>query len=110
MSPPIEALGAIGLLGGVAAVRDDRQGAFVPDLLAHSLAVVGLVGRDSQWRSRRVQYLIDDLAVMDLSACYREAQWPADAVNNRVDFRGSAAPTDTDRLIFLPPFPPLAAR
>jgi hypothetical protein len=47
---------------------------------------------------------------MDLSARYREAQRPAFAVDNRVDFRGSAAPTDTDRLIFLPPFAPLAAR
>jgi hypothetical protein len=43
-SPPVEALGAIGLPDGVAAVRDDRQSAFVPDLLAHLFAVVGLVG------------------------------------------------------------------
>jgi hypothetical protein len=28
LSPPIEALGAIGFLDGVAAVRDDRQSAF----------------------------------------------------------------------------------
>ena len=91
-------------------VRDDRQGAFVLDLLPHFLAVVGLVGRDSQRRPRRGQDLFDDLAVMDLSARHREAQWPAFAVDNRVDFRGSAAPADTDRLIFLPPFAPLAAR
>ena len=31
----------------VLAVRDDRQGAFVPDLLAHFFAVVGLVGGDA---------------------------------------------------------------
>ena len=110
MSPPIEALGAIGLLGGGATVRYDRQRAFVPDLLAPLFAVVGLVGRDSQRRSGRVQYLFDDLAVMDLSARQREAQRPAFAVDNRVDFRGSATTADADRLIFLPPFPPLAAR
>jgi len=110
VSSPIEALGAIGFPDGGAAVRDDRQGAFVPDLLPHFFAVVGLIGRDSQRRSGRVQYLFDDLAVMDLSARHREAQRPAFAVDNRVDFRRSAAPADADRLIFLPPFPPLAAR
>jgi hypothetical protein len=110
VSSPIEALGAIGFPDGGAAVRDDRQGAFVLDLLPHLFAVVGLIGRDSQRRSGRVQYLFDDLAVMDLSARHREAQSPAFAVDNRVDLCGSAAPTDTDRLIFLPPFPPLAAR
>ena len=47
---------------------------------------------------------------MDLSARHREAQRPAFAVDNGVDFRGSAAPADTDRLILLPPFAPLAAR
>lgn len=110
MSPPVEALGAIGLLGGVATVGDDRQGAFVPDLLAHFFAVVGLVGRDSQRRSGRVQDLFDDLAVVDLSARHCEAQRPALTVDNGVDFRSSAAPADADRLILLPPFPPLAAR
>ena len=110
MPSPIEALGAIGFPGGGAAVRYNRQGAFVPDLLAHLFAVVGLVCSDSQRRSRRVQYLFDDLAVMDLSARHREAQRPAFAVDNGVDFRGSAAPADADRLILLPPFAPLAAR
>ena len=110
MSPPIEALGAIGFPDGGAAVRDDRQGAFVPDLLAHFFAVVGLVGCDSQRWSGRVQYLFDDLAIVDLSARHHEAQRPAFAVDNRVDFRGSATPADADRLIFLPPFAPLAAR
>ena len=110
MSSPIEALGAIGFPDGGAAVRDDRQSALVLDLLPYFFAVVGLVCRDSQRRSGRVQYLFDDLAVMDLSARHREAQRPAFAVDNGVDFRSSAAPADADRLIFLPPFPPLAAR
>ena len=44
VSSSVKALGTIGFLGGVAAARDDRQGAFIFDLLAHFLAVVGLVG------------------------------------------------------------------
>ncbi len=35
VSSSIETLGAIGFPDGGATVRDDRQGAFVPDLLAH---------------------------------------------------------------------------
>jgi len=106
----INALGTIGFLEGGVAARDDRQGTFVLDLLAHFFAVVGLVCRDSQRRSGRVQDLFDNLAVMHLSARHHEAQRPTFAVDNRMDLCGSAAPTDTDRLIFLPPFAPLAAR
>ncbi len=110
MAPPVKALGTVGLFGGIAAVRDDRQGAFVFDLLAYPCAVVGLVGGDREWRSRRGKYLFDDLTVVYLSAGQREAERPTFAVDNRVDFRGPTAPADADRLIFLPPFAPLAAR
>src|SRR4029078_11522734 len=54
MAPPVEALGAIGFLGGIAAARDDRQGAFIFNLLTHLLAVVGFVGCNSEWRLGRV--------------------------------------------------------
>ncbi len=47
--PSIEAFGTIGFLDGAAAVRDDRQSAFVLDLLAYFFVVVGLIGRDRQW-------------------------------------------------------------
>ena len=107
---PIEALGTIGFPGGVAAAGNDRQSAFVLDLLTHFLAVVSLVGGDGERRSGRVQHVLDDLAVVDLSACYREVQRAAFAVDDRVDFRGATAPADADRLILLPPFAPLAAR
>ena len=110
MSPSVKALGAIGFLEGGATVRDDRQCAFVFNLLAHLCAVVGLVSGDRERRSRRVQYLFDDLAVVNLSTRHYEAEWPTFAVNNCVDFRGPTAPADADRLIFLPPFAPLAAR
>ena len=41
MSPPIEAREAIGFPGGVATIGDNRQGAYVPDLLPHFFVVVG---------------------------------------------------------------------
>lgn len=57
-----------------------------------------------------VSSLVDDLAVMDMSARHSEVQWPAFAVDCGVDFSDSAAMDDAGRLIFLLPFAPLAAR
>ncbi len=68
MPSPIEALGTVGLLGGVAAAGNNRQSAFILDLLAHFRAVVGLVGGDGQWRSGRVEHVANDLTVVDLPA------------------------------------------
>jgi len=110
VAPPVKALGTIGFLEGGAAVRNDRQSTFVSDLLAYSCTVVGLVGGNRERRSRCDQHLFDDLAVVHLSASHREVERPTLAVDDRVDFRGSTAPADADRLIFLPPFAPLAAR
>jgi len=106
----VKALGTIGFLGGIAAAGDDRQSALILDLLAHFLAVVGLVGGDGQWRPGSVEYVANDLTVVDLPARHREVQWAAFAVNDGVDFRGATAAADADRLILLPPFAPLAAR
>lgn len=110
MPPPVNPLGAIGFLGGGAAAGDDRQSPFILDLLAHLLAVVGLVGGNGERRVCRVQNLFDNLAVMDLTARHDEVQRAAFAIDDRVDFRAAPATADADRLILLPPFAPLAAR
>jgi hypothetical protein len=110
MSATVDALWAIGLLGGGAAAGDNRQGAFVGDLLPDLCAVVGLVGGDGQRWPGNVQDLLDDLTVMNLPAREREVQRPAFAIDDRVDFRRPAATADADGLILLPPFAPLAAR
>jgi len=47
---------------------------------------------------------------VDLAASDGEVQRAAFAVDNGMNFRGPAAATDADRLLFLPPFPPLAQR
>lgn len=107
---PVNPLGAIGFLCGVASARNDWQSPFILDLLAHFLAIVGLVSGDSERRGCCIQNLFDDLAVMDLTARHDEVQRAALAVDDRVDFRAAPAPADADRLIFLPPFAPLAAR
>ena len=110
MPPAVDTLGTIGFLGGIAAAGDDGQGTFVPDLLADLLAVISLIGRDGEGRLGRVQHRFDDLAVMDLCARDDEVQRAAFAVDDRMDLRAAPAPANTDRLIFLPPFAPLAAR
>jgi hypothetical protein len=108
--PPVNSLGTIGFSDGVAAARNDRQGPFIFDLLAHPLAVVSLVGGNGQRRAWGVQNLFDNLAVMDLTAGHDEVQRTALAIDDRVDFRAAPAATDADGLILLPPFAPLAAR
>jgi hypothetical protein len=47
----VKALGTIGFLGCIAAAGDDRQSPLILYLLAHFLAVAGLVGGGSQWWS-----------------------------------------------------------
>jgi hypothetical protein len=59
-------------------------------------------GRDGERRVCRIQNLFDDLAVMDLAARHDEVQRSTLAVNDGVDFRGTTAATDADRLILLP--------
>ena len=110
MASPVDALGTIGLAGGVAAAGNDGYGACVLDLLANLLAVIGFVGGDGERRFGRVQHRLDDLAVMDLPTRHDEVQRPAFTVDNGVDFRRPTTPADADRLFFLPPFAPLAAR
>jgi hypothetical protein len=88
----------------------DRQGAFILDLLAHLFAVVGFVGRNGERRFGSVEHIANDLAVVDLTARNSKVQRATLAINDGVDFRGATAAADADRLIFLPPLAPLAAR
>ena len=110
MSPAIEALRTRGFFACIAAARNHRQGTFVLDLLTRFFAVVGFIRAHRQRRSRGVQYFFDDLTVVDLAAGYDEVQRTAFVINSGMDFRRPAATADADRLIFLPPFPPLAQR
>jgi len=110
VAPPVKALRAIGLLCGIAAARDDRQGTFIFDLLTHFLAVVGFVSCNRQWRLGRVEHVADHLTVVNLAARHRKVQWPTLAIDDGMDFRGATTATDADRLVLLPPFAPLAAR
>ncbi len=110
MAAAIDSFWAAGFLSGIASAGDDGQRTFVLDVLTDFLAVVSLVSADGEWRLGGVEYFFNDLTVMDLSARDDEVQRPAFAVNDGVDFRAPAAAADANRLIFLPPFAPLAAR
>jgi hypothetical protein len=120
VASPVKALGAVRLLRGIAAARDDWQSAFIFDLLPDPLAVVGLVSRNGEWRLGSIEHVADDLAVMDLAVMdlavmdlatrHSKVQRPTLAIDDGVDFRGATATADADRLILLPPLAPLAAR
>src|SRR6476661_1883644 len=75
VASPVKALGTIGFLRGIAAARNDGQGAFILDLLTYLLAVVGLVGGNGERRLRNIEHIADDLAVMDLAPGDGEVQW-----------------------------------
>ena len=110
VAPAVEALRAISSDPTGAAAGNDRQSAFVLDLLTDGLAVIGLVAGDGErWPGGR-EDIFDHLVVMDLSASHDEVQRATLAIDHRVDFRGPPAAADTNRLVFLPPFAPLAAR
>jgi hypothetical protein len=47
---------------------------------------------------------------MDLPTSDAEVQGSTLAIDDRMDFRGPPTTADANRLIFLPPFAPLAAR
>jgi hypothetical protein len=83
-------------------VRDNRQSPFVLDLLTRCLTVVGLVGGHDERRSRRIQDVFDDLAVVDLPTSDAEVQGSTLAIDDRMDFRGARTTADANRLIFLP--------
>jgi hypothetical protein len=104
VSSPIEPLGTIGFLRGIASAGNNRKGAFVLDLLPYFLAVVGFVGRNGQRRLGSVEHVADDLAVVNLTTRHSEVQRAALAIDDGMDFRGATATTDTDRLILLPPY------
>lgn len=110
VASPVEAFGTISFCRGIASAGNDRQGAFILDLLADLLAVVGLVSGNGQRRLGSVEHVANDLAVVNMATRHSEVQRTALAVDDGVDFRRATAATDTDRLILLPPLPPLAAR
>ena len=110
MAAAIDAPGTVSFRVRVATAGNDWQGALIFDLLAHVFAVVGFIGRDGERWPGRVEHFADDLTVVDLPAGYDEVQRAAFAVDNGVDFRRAPPTADADRLIFLPPFAPLAAR
>ena len=106
----VDTLGTPRFVCCVVADGNCRHGAFITDLLSDLPAVVGFIGGDRERRPGSVQQLFHGLAVMRLSSCEREAQRAALAVDPGVDFCAAAASADADRLVFLPPFAPLAAR
>lgn len=110
MALAVDAFGAIGFDLVGAAAGDDGQGTIVRDLLADFLAVIGFVSRDGERRPGRREDIFDNLTVMDLAAGDDEVQRPAFAVDDGVELRAPPTAADPDRLIFLPPFAPLAAR
>jgi hypothetical protein len=91
-------------------VRYDGSCAAIDDVGAKVVAIVALVGdegadgRSKRQKGRRRR----DISV--LAGSEMKCAGSAIRIAQRVDFRGASAARATDRLVMLPPFPPLAER
>ena len=106
----VNSFGAICFLACRGFTRDGGGCAVIPDELSDFLAIICLVGSNRVSRSRRLQDRVHDLTVVHMATCHDKIQWSAFAVDDGMDFRAPAAAAAADRLFFLPPFAPLAAR
>lgn len=93
----------------VAFIRNDGQDAapFQPD--AQGGAIIGLVGEKFFWRGQRFKQRDGRFAIIGLACTEDKVQGATFTIDYRMDFCGTAAPADAERLI-LAPFLPRAAR
>ena len=90
--------------------RDVRRGALALDLATDGVAVVPLVAVQDVGGGQLVEQGIGGGAVGDLAAGQQEGDRAAEAVGQRVDFRGPPAAGPADRLREFPPLAPAAQR
>jgi hypothetical protein len=79
-------------------------------VMARGVAVIALFAVQDCGRGHPVEQRVGGDAVRYLTAGEEERDRAAERVGERVDFRGAPAPRALDRLIVLPPFPPVALR
>ena len=87
-----------------------RSGALALDLAADSVAVIALVTMQDLRGGHLVEQGIGGSAVRHVAAGQQERDGAAEAIGQRVDFRGSSAARAADRLAEFPPLPPAAQR
>ena len=87
-----------------------RSGALALDLAADSVAVIPLVTVQDLRCGHPVEQGVGGNAVRHLAAGQQERDGAAEAIGQRVDFRGSSAARAADRLAEFPPLPPEAQR
>ena len=87
-----------------------RSGALALDLVANSVTVIALVTMQDLRGGHLVEQGIGGSAVRHLAAGQQERDGTAEAIGQRVDFRGSSAAGAADRLAEFPPLPPEAQR
>jgi hypothetical protein len=113
-------------LDGVAIAVEERREAILPfsvglgrdvghravflDLPTDRIRVVTLVGVQDLAGRKPSEKLRAGRAIGNLAACEHEREWPALRILQCMDLRRPPAARATDRLVFLPPFPPEAER
>ncbi len=90
--------------------RNIGSGALALDLSADGVAVIALVAVQDPCCRHLVEQGVGGGAVCHLAAGQQERDGAAQAINQRVDFRGSPTARAADRLGEFPPLPPEAQR
>lgn len=90
--------------------RDVRRGALALDLATDGIAVIPLVAVQDVGGGELIEQRIGGDTVGDLAAGQQERDRAAEAIGQRVDFRGPPAAGPADRLREFPPLPPEAQR
>ena len=90
--------------------RNIRGGAFALDLAADCVAVIALVAVQDHSRGHPVEQGVGGSAIRHLAAGRQERHGAAEAIGQRMDFRGSAPARAADRLGEFPKLAPEAQR
>ena len=90
--------------------RDVGCSALAFDLAADCVAVIPLVAVQDHSRGHLVEQRVGSNAIRHLAASQQERDWAAEAIGQRMDFRGSPPARAADRLGEFPPLAPEAQR
>jgi hypothetical protein len=94
----------------VALWRNIGRGAFVLDLSPDSISIVAFITMQKRCFVELIEQNVGCGAVGNMAAGQQKPDGTAETVGQGMDFGGASTTRATDRLIFLPPFPPDAQR
>ncbi len=94
----------------VASSGDDGDRALISQRRAKVIGVVSSIRDDTLHADRRTNQQVGPLDVRRIARRQREEEWSSEDIDERMDFRRTAAARDANGVGLSPPFPPPAQR